>query len=245
LKCPAKGYILFKKKGDPGSTFSRKSEWRHRGPLPYSVIIVSSFELTHNSASGFFTIRSTEESVCPYCSGELIYRDSKLRKSEDLTGNISCFLLRRLRCQGNCKTLHTELPDIIQPYKHYESSVIQSVIDGSADASTCHADDSTIRRWKNDFEKAKPDIEQRLASVYGPIIGEIAPIGATRQILEVIKGECKRWLAFVIKLLIKNGHRLYTRFAFCPPKSPDTVRTRSTNDTERGKEDDATIENSS
>jgi len=227
------------------------------------VIIVSLFELTYNNISGFFAISTTEKSVCPYCSGELVYRDSRARKSENLLGEISHFLLRRLRCQGTCKTLHTELPDIIQPYKHYESAVIQSVIDGSADASTCHADDSTIRRWKNDFKKAEPDIAQRLASVYGRMTDEIAPIGDTRQILEVIKSKCERWLAFVMNLLINSGYKLCTQFAFCPFPSPDTVSPRSKisrrpaknepcrslnlfiNDTERGKKDDATIKNSS
>ena len=209
------------------------------------MIIVSSFELTYNNISGFFTIRTTEESVCPFCSGELVYRDSKSRKLKDIVGEISCFLLRRLHCQGTCKTLHTELPDIIQPYKHYESAVIQSVIDGSADALTCHADDSTIRRWKNDFKNAEPDIEQRVASVYGVMTDEIAPIGATRQILEVIKGKCERWLAFVMALLINSGHKICTQFAFCPFEAPDTVMPRNKKDTERGKRDDATIKNSS
>ena len=208
------------------------------------MIIVSSFDLTYNDISRFFTIRATEESVCPFCSDELIYRDSKLRRLIDLIGETRCFLLRRLRCQG-CKKLHTELPDIIQPYKHYESGVIQSVIDGSADASTCSADNSTIRRWKTEFEKAEPDIAQRLGAVYGNMTDEITPIGATCQILEVIKIKCERWLAFVMVLLINSGHRLRTQFAFCHSQTPDTVKPRNKHETERGKKDDATIKNSS
>ena len=209
------------------------------------MIIVSSFDLTYNNISRFFRIRTTEESVCPFCSGELVYRDSKPRKIKDLIGKTSHFLLRRLRCQGSCKTLHTELPDIIQPYKHYESVVIQSVIDDSADASACPADDSTIRRWKNDFKQAEPDIAQRLTSVYAQKTDEIVPIGAICRIFEVIKAKCERWLAFVTKLLIKSGHRLCTRFAFCPSSFPDTVRSRSKNEAERGKQDDTAIEDSS
>ena len=211
------------------------------------MVIVSSFELTYNNTSGFFTITTKESLSCPFCRGELVYRDCKLRKLKDLLGRVRCFLLRRLRCQGNyCKKLHTELPDIIQPYKHYESSVIQAVIDGSADAADCHADNSTIRRWKTEFEKAEPDIAQRLASVYAQTTGEIAPIETTYKILDTIKTNCERWLAFVMVLLINSGHKICTQFAFCPPESPDTVGSRSKNDTkERGKKDDATIEDSS
>ena len=210
------------------------------------MIIVSSFELTYNDISGFFTVRATEESVCPFCSGELAYRDSKLRKFKNLLAEIRCFLLRRLRCQGICKTLHTELPNIIQPYKHYESRVIQAVIDGSADAAACHADNSTIRRWKAEFEKAEPDIAQRLTSVYVQATDEIVPIETTCKTLDTIKAKRERWLAFVMALLVNSGHKIRTQFAFCPPESPDTVRPGSKNDAkERGKRDDATIDDSS
>jgi len=210
------------------------------------MVIVSSFSLTYNNTLGFFTITAKESLTCPFCRGELVYRDSKPRKTKDIIGGVSHFLLRRLRCQGTCKKLHTELPDIIQPYKHYESSVIQAVINDSADAADCHADNSTIRRWKTEFEKAEPDIAQRLASVYAQTTDEIAPIETTCKILDTIKANCKRWLAFVMVLLINSGHKICTQFAFCLPESPDTVRSRSINDTkERGKKDDATIDDSS
>ena len=210
------------------------------------MVIVSSCELTYNNTSGFSTITTKESLACPFCCGELIYRDYRFRELKNLLGEVRCFLLRRLRCQGTCKTLHTELPDIIQPYKHYESSVIQAIINDSADAAACHADNSTIRRWKTEFEKAKPDIAQRLASVYAQTTGEIAPIETTCKILDTIKTNCERWLAFVMVLLINSGLKICTQFAFCPPESPDTVGSRSKNDTkERGKKDDATIEDSS
>ena len=126
-------------------------------PLPCGMIIVSSFNLDHNTKTGVFTIITDETSGCPLCDSELTYRDSKHRNLKDLYGKLRRFLLRRMRCK-ECNKLHTELPNIIQPYKHYESYVIQCILDESEEASKCAADDSTIRRWKKEFSKSAPDI---------------------------------------------------------------------------------------
>ena len=206
------------------------------------MVIVSSFDLTYNDASGFFTVTTKESASCPFCKGDLVYRDSKPRILKYLSGGIRHFLLRRFRCR-ECNKLHTELPDIIQPYKHYESGVIQSVIEGSEDAADCVADDSTVRRWKNEFTEAEPDINQRLASVYAHLSDGEVPIAATVHILDRIKAKAKRWLAFVMKLLINSGYRIRTRFAFCPPSVPDKVSSESKNATEGGKKGDKTIKN--
>ena len=124
-------------------------------------------------------------------------------------------MLRRLLCEG-CAKLHTEIPDIIQPFKHYDSETIQSVIDGGEKAMDCVADDSTISRWKSDFTKAAPDIEQRLGSVYVREADETIPVLSSVTILAYIRAMQKCWLAFVMVLLINGGHKLCTRFAFCP-----------------------------
>jgi len=204
------------------------------------MVIVSSFDLVYNNLRGVFTISVKEHTCCPLCGKNLVYRDSKLREVKNLFGEIRCFLLHRLRCTG-CKSLHTELPDTIQPYKHYDSDAIQTILDGSTDASACAADDSTIRRWKNEFAEEKPDINQRLASVYAQMSDEEVPIAGTVNILDRIKIKAKRWLAFVMALLINSGHKVHTRFAFCPPSVPAKVRSVSKKTTERGKKDDKTI----
>ena len=175
------------------------------------------------------------------CNGKLDYRDSKLRKVINLFGETRSFLLRRLRCT-ECKKLHTELPDTIQPYKHYDSDTIQSILDDCAEALACAADDSTVRRWKNEFTEAEPDINQRLASVYAHLSNGEVPIAATVHILDRIKAKAKRWLAFVMKLLINSGHKICTQFAFCPSSVPDRVSPVSKNATEGSRKNDKTIE---
>ena len=213
----------------------------------YGMIIVSSFNIDYNHLSGFFAITSVDEPCCcPLCSGDLVYRDSKPRISKNLLGEIRHFLLRRLRCQNqDCKKLHTELPNIIQPYRHYDSDAIQSVLDDSEDGLACVADNSTIRRWKTEFAETEPDINQRLASVYTRIADEKVPITDTVDILDKIKIRIMRWLAFVMELLINNGHKICTQFAFCPSTAPGTVSTMSKKEAEGGKKDDQTTTNSS
>ena len=130
---------------------------------------------------------------------------------KDLLGEVLHFFLRRLRCEA-CNKLHTELPSFIQPYRHYSSDVIQSVLDGSEEGSTCVADNSTIRRWKAEFAQAEPDINQRLASVHARMDDDKVPMADTVHILDKIKVKIERWLAFVMELLINNGHKICTQF---------------------------------
>ena len=237
--------ILFKKESGPHNTFfPSKVRTMLLWPVPYGMIIVSSFKLSHNESSGFFTITSEEIICCPLCSGGLLYRDSKPRMLKDLLGKLSCFFLRRLLCQV-CKKFHTELPSIIQPYRHYSSDAIQSVLDGGEAGADCVADNSTIRRWKTEFANAQSDINQRLASVHAQMDDEKAPIASTVHILDDIKVKIRNWLAFVMELLINGGHIICTQFAFCPRPALVKVRGINKKATEGGKEDDKTIKNTS
>lgn len=179
------------------------------------MIIVSLFELIHNIDTGIYTIITLLPIYCPLCGGAVYYRDRKTRDVKRLNGEVWHFRLRRMLCEV-CEKLHTEIPELIQPYKHYDSETIQSIIDGNEDAKACGADDSTIQRWKSEFKKATPDIEQRLASVYVRETDEHAPLVPIGRTLTSIRAAEPYWLAFVMALLINNGYKLCTQFAFCP-----------------------------
>jgi hypothetical protein len=210
------------------------------------MVNVSSFTLDYNKVKKYFSIKSSEESHCPLCGGELKYRDSVFRNVKNILSDVRRFLLRRLRCQTKgCRKLHRELPDIIQPYKHYESEVIQAAIDGSEDAGKCSADNRTIRRWKSEFANAKADIEQRLASLYTQTTEELVPLGASSMFLDGIKSKHSRWLPFVMGLLINNGHKICTEFAFCPASSSSKMALDSKNKSLGGENDVKTIKDTS
>jgi hypothetical protein len=193
--------------------------------IPFGMVIVSSFKTIRNSSTGNYSIIADSPALCPLCNGRLAYRDSRRRGVMDLFGSVTVYLLRRLRCMV-CKKLHTEIPDVIQPYKRYDSATIQRAIDGGPGLSPCVADDSTIRRWKSSFRESAPDMAQRLASLYARETDGSVPAGAAPRILSGVMSGNDRWLPFVMALLINGGHKLYTRFAFCPPRSHDKVEAK-------------------
>ena len=197
----------------------RKFDRYRRDPLPYGMIIVPKFELKYNEETEKYSIiveKADTATGCPLCEGFLKYRDAINRDVIDRFGEVWHFNLRRLRCML-CKKLHREIPDTIQPFKRYNSEAIQCALDGNEDALECDVDASTIRRWKAEFTKAEPDIEQRLASAYARELDEKVPVLSSTTILAYIQAAVERWLAFVMVLLINSGHKLCTQFAFCPP----------------------------
>ena len=197
------------------------------------MVIVSSFKLERNTETGIYTIISLVTLGCPLCNGFLKQRDRKSRDVKNLLGEIRHFQLRRLLCI-ECERLHTELPDIIQPFKHYDSETIQSVIDGDNAAKDCVADESTMRRWKKDFAQALPEIDMRLASVYARETDSKVPIISSRTTFDAARAADKRWLGFVMELLINNGHKLCTRFAFRPYHFSDKLQNAGRNDSGGG-----------
>lgn len=84
--------------------------------------------------------------VCPDCGGSVSVRDSRRRTVIDLNGQPHIFQLRRLQC-AVCGHIHLEIPDCIQPQKHYGREAIRATVSGECDC--CAADNSTIYRWKH------------------------------------------------------------------------------------------------
>lgn len=109
------------------------------------MIIISQYEKKFNSKTQIFSIISKENVPCPYCGGELRYRDCVVRDVIQPSGTVETLQIRRMSCP-DCGHLHRELPDFVQPFKHYASEVIESVLDG--DCSSCPAENSTLSRWK-------------------------------------------------------------------------------------------------
>ena len=208
--------------------------------------MVSSFSEKYNSNRDAIEITATESGSkrCTICGGELAYRDRKLRKIVNLEGETRRYLLRRFRCL-TCIRHHTEIPDVIQPYKHYDSETIQLVLDEDERAGLCVADIRTIQRWKEEFAESIHDIEQRIASVDARESGENVPLNTAGDLIKNIRTLNNRWLAFVMTLLINAGHKLCTRFAFCPASSSVRLSTRIENLSEEEFKNVKAIENSS
>lgn len=143
----------------------------------------------------------------------LTVRDSKNRHALKDDGTKHIYRLRRLKCSA-CNTLHTELPDFMLPFKHYETSVIEETLEDSNDH--CPADNSTMNRWRSWFERNRTLIESSLSSLWSQLHGSHVPLNKSFSLLDslnLIRSGC---LKYATKLLINSGLWLHTQFACTP-----------------------------
>jgi len=69
-------------------------------------------------------------------------------------------------CCENCKSIHHEIPDILTPYKHYETGTIENAVTASTpEEIATGVEESTLRRWKAWYE--------RVRSLYGQCIDSL------------------------------------------------------------------------
>ena len=94
-----------------------------------------------------YCILNRDAPLCPICGALLSGYDTRARHIVSGEGRSIWFRLRRLRCPVCC-CLHLEVPDFVRANKHYTADMIAAVIAGGAD--DCPADNSTIRRWRNE-----------------------------------------------------------------------------------------------
>ncbi len=154
-----------------------------------------------------FFVKSKEISYCPICSGDLSVRSSKNRKVISDDGTKDTYRLRVLKCRS-CGKMHTELPDFIQPFKHYESVVIEAVIDGAA--YSCPAEESTQRHWRIQFTEKTNRIDGILTSIWVEI--KMLPVKLMHKVslLKKIRMTGTGWLRVVMRQLVNSGKYIHT-----------------------------------
>jgi transposase-like protein len=90
--------------------------------------------------------------TCFSC-GSKFYRHGK-RRRHVITQEKIWYFVRRLRCSG-CGVTRTLLMDNMLPHKHYAAPEIEQVLheheDPTAQPNECGAEESTIRRWLQEF----------------------------------------------------------------------------------------------
>lgn len=111
------------------------------------MVIVTCYTVEYDEAQEVYKIRNLAPPFCPDCAALLSGYDTRARHVIDSSGAVKWFKLRRLRCPG-CGKLHIELPDFMQPKKHYEAKLINDTL--AKRSNYCPADDSTIRRWRRE-----------------------------------------------------------------------------------------------
>jgi hypothetical protein len=109
--------------------------------------------------------------------------------------------------------MHTEIPDFIQPFKHFASFVIESVLDGNV--GICSAEESTIKRWRLWFNSISSQVEGALVSMKADFTGKLDNLLIVSTLLQNIRKSGGGWLKKVMRQLFNSGIYSHTSFAFC------------------------------
>lgn len=160
-----------------------------------------------------FFVKSKEKNDCPLCSSSLVVRDSKNRKALKDDGTKCVYRLRRLKCSA-CDTLHTELPDFMLPYKHYEAPIIEEALTRSD--GHCPADNSTINKWRSWFERNRTLLESSLSSLWSQLHRSHIQLNKPFSLLDSLNLVRHGCLKHAVKLLINSGLWSHTQFACTP-----------------------------
>ena len=169
-----------------------------------NMLMITQFKVKYNSKTKIYTVKVEQISYCPLCGGDLSVRDSRKRGVIDSGGEKKTFKLRRLKC-GSCDKLHIELPDIIQPFKHYAADVIESALDGT---DYCPAETSTIKRWRKWFSAAVPYIERVLAAIKLTNLSNSINLLKYSSLIDHIRAGGRGWLRRLTQMLVNSGGRL-------------------------------------
>ena len=141
-------------------------------------------------------------------------RDTRVRHIRNEQGEKEAYQLRRLLCR-ECGKIHIELPDFMQPKKHYAAAVIEAVIDGAR--GDCPADNSTISRWKTEFCRLRQYLEGALLSLVTRQDRSNQTLLRKNSLLDELREDGPGWLTCVTRMLVNTGLGLHTQFACCPP----------------------------
>jgi hypothetical protein len=163
-----------------------------------------------------FFVRSAEQHICPICEDDLYTIGSRKRFGRKPTGAQFTYVIRRLRCKG-CERIHHELPDLLVPYKRYESACLESVV-SERQVSDVAADESSLYRWRVWFEKCWQywvNCLSTIASRTGnPVEALSVPPSSALQWIGRYVGQDVGWLAKVVRPIVNSQLWVHTRFAF-------------------------------
>lgn len=135
-----------------------------------------------------------------------------VRTKRKAGGDREKLLVEVRKCMNkSCRKCHRLLPDELLPYKHYESELIEAVIDEvvSEDDEALEEGPSpeTMKRWRDWWEKLKAEAEGRIRSAAYRVLDLSEQfLGSRDSLLERIKERLvEGWLAATIKIMCNSG----------------------------------------
>jgi hypothetical protein len=170
----------------------------------------------------FFVISEEEFALCPICCELLVYHSRVRRLLKDASGKETTYNVRVLKCENEAcpQTYHRELPDIIIPYRRYDTETIETAID-NCDSDLLEAPDMlTIKRWQEWFKSQAIYIMMALLSIAATIENNVETSSLSIQEknsdnpLETIKKIVARkikWLGKTARILVNSSKWLFNR----------------------------------
>lgn len=127
-------------------------------------------------------------------------------------GATAWIVIRRLRC-ANCNRILRELPDVLTPYKHYETDVIEGVIEGIIQPTDEESEDfptvETMERWKDWIRRNKDNINGFLKSIgYRILEFGVQLLQSKISLLDELIKLNVDWLRIVNRFIYNSGERL-------------------------------------
>ena len=154
----------------------------------------------------FFVESSEDVPMCPSCGGQLRYRDSRPRIIRREGGVKAQLLVRRFRCE-DCHHYHTELPDCVVPYKHYETETISGVLEGFVEPtdedSENYPTETTMERWKDWYRQNRTNMEGHLQRVFYRL--EFDEGEPEIRLLDYLQSVKEKWLEIILRIIYNSG----------------------------------------
>jgi len=95
---------------------------------------------------------------CPVCGAITHSNQWKTRSSWSSDDAIRGIPQLQVLCTNeNCKKTHVIIPDFLNPFKRYVGAEIEAAVQNNTFEDT-YAEESTVRRWKKQFNERLPDI---------------------------------------------------------------------------------------
>ena len=172
------------------------------------MLITNNYELKYSETEElYYLCLNTTDLYCPHCGEQLVYRDSRLRIWRHCNEPTDRILIHRMLCRI-CNRLHTVLPDVLVPHKHYGASEIEAVLE--SEVRSDEVSDSTVARWWRWIQGNEAQIEGVLQSLKLKAEDNPPELRSNENLFINLKTIVRNWLSVVSRLVVNGG------FAFLP-----------------------------
>ncbi len=126
-------------------------------------------------------------------------------------GDRVTLIIERRQCtNSSCRRLHSLLPDILVPCKHYASNLITTVLDEDIipeePVNEDYPCEETMRRWKHWFiaNRLRAGGYCRNVARQMPAVDR-EPLLSAASTMDAIRKRIDRWLAAVLRMIYNSG----------------------------------------